>query len=59
MKINGITENFEKVEITKEYDEYYYSICGLKNISQIQQWARNDRISEFLREQFAIERVPC
>lgn len=71
MKRNGITEYFEEVEITKEYDGYYYSvseaitivilgsICGLKNISQIQQWAENDRISEFLREQFAIERVPC
>lgn len=71
MKRNGITEYFEEVEITKEYDGYYYSvseaitivilgsICGLKNISQIQQWAQNDRISDFLREQFAIERVPC
>ena len=47
MKNNGITEYFEEVEITKEYDGYYYSIseaitivilgsiCGLKNISQI------------------------
>ena len=71
MKRNGITEYFEEVEITKEYDGYYYSvseaitivilgsICGLKNISQIQQWAQNERISEFLKEQFAIERVPC
>lgn len=71
MKRNGITEYFEEVEITKEYDGYYYSvseaitivilgsICGLKNINQIQQWAANDRISEFLRENFAIERVPC
>ena len=44
MKNNGITEYFEEVEITKEYDGYYYSIseaitivilgsiCGLKNI---------------------------
>ena len=26
MKNNGITEYFEEVEITKEYDGYYYSI---------------------------------
>ena len=55
MKNNGITEYFEEVEITKEYDGYYYSIseaitivilgsiCGLKNISQIHQWAESDR----------------
>ena len=59
MKNNGITEYFEEVEITKEYDGYYYSIseaitivilgsiCGLKNISQIHQWAESDRIQEF------------
>ena len=46
MKNNGITEYFEEVEITREYDGYYYSvseaitivilgsICGLRNISQ-------------------------
>lgn len=71
MKNNGITEYFEEVEITKEYDGYYYSIaeaitivilgsiCGLKNISQIHQWAENDRIQEFLKEKFQIERIPC
>ena len=26
MKNNGITEYFEEVEITKEYDVYYYSV---------------------------------
>lgn len=76
MKNNGITEYFEEVEITKEYDGYYYSvyyysvaeaitivilksICGLKNVSQIHQWAENDRIQEFLKERFQIERFPA
>lgn len=71
MKNNGISEYFEEVEVTKEYDGYYYSvteaitivilgsICGLKNVSQIQQWAANDRISEFLKERFGINHVPC
>lgn len=71
MKNNGISEYFEEVEVIKEYDGYYYSvseaitivilgsICGLKNVSQIQQWATNDRVSEFLKEKFGINHVPC
>lgn len=71
MKNNGITEYFEEVETEKEYDGYYYSIaeaitivilgsiCGLRNIKQIQQWAANDRVSEFLKEKFGINHVPC
>ena len=71
MKNNGITEYFEEVEITKEYDGYYYkvseaitivilgSMCGLKNISQIHQWAENERVREFLKEKFGINRIPC
>lgn len=35
------------------------SICGLKNVSQIHQWATNPRISRFLKEYFGISRVPC
>ena len=71
MKNNGITEYFEEVEITREYDGYYYSIaesitivilgsiCGLKNISQIHQWAESEKVSEFLKERFEINRIPC
>ena len=71
MKNNGITEYFEEVEITKEYEGYYYriseaitivilgSMCGLKNISQIHQWAENERTKGFLKEKFGIKRIPC
>ena len=71
MKNNGITEYFEEVEITREYDGYYYSIaesitivvlgsiCGLKNVSQIHQWAESERVSGFLKEKFGINRIPC
>lgn len=71
MGIEWIKEYFSDVETEKEYDGYYYSIadaitiailgsiCGLKNVSQIHQWAASGRVSEFLREKFAIERVPC
>lgn len=70
MKNNGITEYFEEIEITKEYDGYYYSvseaitivilgsICGLKNVSQIHHWAESDRVQEFLKEKFEISRIP-
>ena len=71
MKNNGITEYFEEIETEEEYDGYFCSIgeaitiviigsiCGLKNIKQIHQWATNDRISEFLKEKFGINHVPC
>lgn len=66
-----ITEYFEEIETEKEYDGYYYkisdavtivilgSICGLKNVQQIHQWAVKDRTSEFLKEKFGIYRIPC
>ncbi len=71
MKKNGITEYFEEVELEEEYDGYFCrvsdvitiailgSICGLKNVNQIHQWAANDRVSEFLKEEFGINHVPC
>lgn len=71
MKNNGITEYYEEVETQEEYNGYFCSvaeaitiailgsICGLKNVSQIHQWAANDRVSEFLKEKFGIKHVPC
>lgn len=71
MNKNGITEYFEEVELTEEYDGYFCavpeaitiailgSICGLKNVSQIHHWAANDRVNEFLKEKFGINHVPC
>lgn len=68
---NGITEYFEDVELYEEYDGYFCSvpdiitiviigsICGLRNIHQIHQWAANDRVSKFLKEKFGINHVPC
>lgn len=71
MKKNGITEYFEEIELTEEYDGYFCSvaevitiailgsICGLKNIRQIHQWASSDKVKEFLKEKFEISHVPC
>ena len=61
MKKNGITEYFEEVETEEEYNGYFCripdvitivilgSMCGLRNISQIHQWAASDRVSSFLK----------
>jgi len=66
-----IISYFEELETEKEYDGYYYkisemitivilgSICGLKNVQQIHQWAVKDRTREFLKEEFGICRIPC
>ena len=71
MKNNGITEYYEDIELTEEYDGYFCSVqevitivilgclCGLRNVRQIHQWAANDKVSEFLKEKFAINHVPC
>jgi predicted transposase YbfD/YdcC len=64
-------EYFANVETTEEHNGYYYNVgetltivilgsfCGLNNASQIHQWAVNQRVAEFLREQFKIEKIPC
>lgn len=66
-----IQKYFEELETTENYMGYYYnlqdavtivilgSICGLKNVSQIHQWAENERIRKFLEEQFQIRQIPC
>ena len=71
MEKNIITQYFDDVETTKEYNGYFCSvaeaitivilgsICGLKNVSQIHQWAASDRVSEFLKEKFKIQNIPC
>ena len=35
------------------------SICGLRNISQIHQWAESDSVIGFLKEEFGIEHILC
>lgn len=69
--MNTLIELLSDLETTEEYNGYICSvkdavtivilgsICGLKNVKQIHQWASNDKITEFLKEKFQIERVPC
>ena len=70
-KTTNISEYFESVETTKEHNGYFCSVlealtivimgsfCGLRNVSQIHQWSVNARVSEFLKEHFGIEKIPC
>ena len=66
-----IMDCFDDVEVEGSHEGYFYKVsevikiiilgclCGLKNVKQIHQWAVSDNVSEFLKEKFAIERVPC
>lgn len=66
-----LTDFFEEVETTEEYNGYFCSIaeavsivvlgslCGFKNVSQIHQWAESERVKEFLKEEFGIAHIPC
>ena len=66
-----IKEYFEEIETEEAYDGYYYeigeqvsvvvlgSLCGLKNVSQIHQWASSEAVVKYLKEEMGIERIPC
>ena len=71
MGIYDIQDYFEEVDVEEAHDGYYYSVgdvitvtilgsmCGLKSVKSIHTWAANDRIQEFLKEKFKINRLPC
>jgi predicted transposase YbfD/YdcC len=66
-----IAEYFEAVETEVAYNGYFYSagealaivilgsLCGLRNVNQIHQWAASKRVSVFLKEHFGITSIPC
>jgi len=70
-KLYKLVEYFKAVETTSVHKGYFCSVgealaiailgtfCGLKNTKQIHQWASNARVSEFLKEHFGINKVPC
>jgi len=69
MRKQEIVEYFEEVETSRAYKGYFCSIpeaisivvlgniCGLRNISQIHQWAESDNVSGFLKEKFGLQEV--
>jgi predicted transposase YbfD/YdcC len=71
METYRIKEYFTSVETTEEHNGYSFSagealtivilgsFCGLRNSSQIHQWASNIRVKDFLSEYFGIVKIPC
>jgi len=66
-----ISEYFEHVGTEKEHNGYTYSVgraltivilgsvCGLRNTSQIHQWASHEKVKAFLYEHYGILSIPC
>jgi hypothetical protein len=69
--IGNISGYFEEVETTQEYNGYWYcvrdiivisilgSLCGLRNMIMIADWAKSPSVTKFLQEKMKIPRVPC
>ena len=69
--IGNISGYFEEVETTQPYDGYWYSVkdiivisilgslCGLRNMILIAEWAKSASVLKFLQEKMKIPRVPC
>jgi len=69
--IGNISGYFEEVETTQKYEGYWYcvkdmiiisilgSICGLRNMIMIVDWAKSPAVTKFLQEKMKIPRVPC
>jgi len=69
--MQSIERYFEEVETIEAYNGYFFSVsaaitisvlgtlCGLRNMKQIHQWASNERIRTFLHEYFGIETIAC
>ena len=61
MKINGITEDFEKIEIYEKYNEYFCNVSetmAMKYLG-IKKYSASNRVSEFLKKEFGINHIPC
>lgn len=68
--VGNIAGYFEEVETTVEYDGYWYkvkdmivisiigSLCGLRNMIMIVDWAKSPSVLDFLQMKMKIPRVP-
>ena len=69
--ITKIQGYFEGIQTTKKHNGYYYSVeealtvvilaslCGLRSVSQINQWSEKQRVRDALLKHFGIQRIPC
>ena len=67
---SNIANHFANVETSREHKGYFHSVgealtivvlgtlCGLKNVCRISQWADSERVGSLLAESFGIESVP-
>ena len=66
-----LIEALDELETKRDYDGYFYSVknaviililgslCNLQNVKRIHQWASTAHISEYLKKEFNIQKVPC
>lgn len=64
-------DSFDHVETGKEHTGYCYNVgetitiiilgafCGLRNVSQIHQWANHEHTVDVSRDKFGISKIPC
>jgi len=69
--ILNLTKHLSEIETTEEHNGYFCSVgetltivilgsmCGLQNVRQINQWAKNERVHAFLLDHFNIQKIPC
>ena len=67
----NLIEALDGLETKVEYDGYFCSVkdavvivvlgsmCELKSVMRIHAWARNEKVSEFLKKEFGINHIPC
>jgi len=66
-----LSDYLADIETSKAHNGYFCSVeealtvvilgtlCGLRNVNQIHQWAVSDMVSEFLLKHFGIKDIPC
>ncbi|MBQ3801622.1 MAG: ISAs1 family transposase, partial [Treponema sp.] len=66
-----LIDSLDGLETEREYDGYFCSVkdaviilvlgslCDLRNIKRIHEWAETEHIREYLKTNFNIQRVPC
>ena len=66
-----LIDSLDELETKREYDGYFCSVknaviililgslCDLKNIKRIHEWASAAHVQEYLKKEFNIQRVPC
>ena len=66
-----LIDSLDELETKRDYDEYFCSVknaviililgslCDLKNIKRIHEWASTAQVQEYLKKEFNIQRIPC